>query len=139
MTIAAFVLSAVRRTTHSEKRCGLMALAFASGRITTQHAAVSDVKQSISVFGNEHFEINTCSSRRWNSAAGSSNTDIQENENVAPDTTDVTTTASVVKKNKKSLQSGREKRRNFIGLAKAVDRGQWAVTYSPGGDRKSVV
>ena len=28
-------------------------------------------------------------------------------------------------KKKTSLQSGREKRRKFIGLAKAVDRGQW--------------
>ena len=34
----------------------------------------------------------------------------------------------------KSLQSGREKRRKFIGLAKAVDRGQWENTYSPGGE-----
>lgn len=35
---------------------------------------------------------------------------------------------------KTSLQSGREKRRKFIGLAKAVDRGQWENTYSPGGE-----
>lgn len=31
-------------------------------------------------------------------------------------------------------KSGREKRRQFIGKAKAVDRGQWANIYSPGGD-----
>lgn len=37
------------------------------------------------------------------------------------------------RKKKKSLKSGREKRRKFIGLAKAVDRGQWKNTYSPGG------
>lgn len=29
---------------------------------------------------------------------------------------------------------GKEKRRQFIGMAKAVDRGQWANVYKPGGD-----
>ena len=34
---------------------------------------------------------------------------------------------------KSSLDSGREKRKQFIGLAKAVDRGQFLNSYSPGG------
>lgn len=34
---------------------------------------------------------------------------------------------------KSSLDSGREKRKKFIGLAKAVDRGQFLNSYSPGG------
>lgn len=41
---------------------------------------------------------------------------------------------SVNIKRKKKDSSGREKRRQFIGKAKAVDRGQWANIYSPGGD-----
>ena len=37
------------------------------------------------------------------------------------------------KKKEKALKSGREKRKKFIGLAKAVDRGQFQYVYSPGG------
>ena len=34
---------------------------------------------------------------------------------------------------KKRKELAKEKRRNFIGMAKAVDRGQFATTYQPGG------
>lgn len=37
------------------------------------------------------------------------------------------------KKHKTPLESGRDKRKKFIGLAKAVDRGQFQHTYRPGG------
>lgn len=47
--------------------------------------------------------------------------------------TNTTSTATKNNKEKKSLKSGREKRRKFIGLAKAVDRGNSPNTYSPGG------
>ncbi|KAL7460841.1 hypothetical protein ACHAXS_001281 [Conticribra weissflogii] len=59
---------------------------------------------------------------RWNRFLAGTN--IHENEETSSD---------IARKSNKSLQSGREKRRKFIGMAKAVDRGQWAVTYSPGG------
>ena len=38
------------------------------------------------------------------------------------------------KKNGGNKLRGKEKRRQFIGMAKAVDRGQWANVYKPGGD-----
>ena len=49
--------------------------------------------------------------------------------------TSITTekTARLNKKKEKALKSGREKRKKFIGLAKAVDRGQFQYVYSPGG------
>jgi len=50
--------------------------------------------------------------------------------NVDVDESSATSTTTL----KSSLQSGREKRRKFIGMAKAVDRGQWGNTYSPGGE-----
>jgi hypothetical protein len=43
-------------------------------------------------------------------------------------------TSSASKRRNKKDKSGREKRRQFIGKAKAVDRGQWANIYIPGGD-----
>ena len=43
------------------------------------------------------------------------------------------------KKEKKKIRA-RDKRREFIGMAKAVDRGQWPNIYNPGGaDGKSFV
>jgi N6-L-threonylcarbamoyladenine synthase len=36
------------------------------------------------------------------------------------------------KRKEERYQKAREKRRKFIGMAKAVDRGQFAVTYNPG-------
>lgn len=57
--------------------------------------------------------------------------------NIDVDESNATTSTTPIKQNNKkkaSLQSGREKRRKFIGLAKAVDRGQWENTYSPGGE-----
>ena len=44
-----------------------------------------------------------------------------------------TETHAPKKKPRKTLESGRDKRKKFIGLAKAVDRGQFQHTYSPGG------
>ena len=43
--------------------------------------------------------------------------------------------AKQMKKKEKTaaIKAGREKRAKFIGLAKAVDRGQFQNTYSPGG------
>ena len=41
--------------------------------------------------------------------------------------------APKIPKKKHKLESGRDKRKKFIGLAKAVDRGQFQHTYSPGG------
>jgi len=43
--------------------------------------------------------------------------------------------AKQIKKKEKTaaIKAGREKRAKFIGLAKAVDRGQFQNTYSPGG------
>ncbi len=38
------------------------------------------------------------------------------------------------RKKKKNSKNSKDKRREFIGKAKAVDRGQWAAVYSPGGD-----
>lgn len=48
--------------------------------------------------------------------------------------TSSTSSESINKQSTTTLKSGREKRRKFIGLAKAVDRGQWQNTYSPGGE-----
>ena len=45
---------------------------------------------------------------------------------------DINRTAKTIS-SKSSLDSGREKRKQFIGLAKAVDRGQFLNSYSPGG------
>lgn len=43
-------------------------------------------------------------------------------------------------KRKRDKKAGKDKRRQFIGMAKAVDRGQWSAVYSPGGkDGKSFV
>lgn len=42
-----------------------------------------------------------------------------------------TTPSSSAKQSKKRKKQAREKRREFIGMAKAVDRGQWNVTYAP--------
>jgi len=43
--------------------------------------------------------------------------------------------AKQIKKKEKTaaIKAGREKRAKFIGLAKAVDRGQFQNTYNPGG------
>jgi len=43
--------------------------------------------------------------------------------------------AKQMKKKEKAaaIKAGREKRAKFIGLAKAVDRGQFQNTYNPGG------
>ena len=38
------------------------------------------------------------------------------------------------KRRKKKNRAARDKRREFIGKAKAVDRGQWSVVYAPGGE-----
>ena len=38
------------------------------------------------------------------------------------------------RRKKKKKNNSKDKRREFIGKAKAVDRGQWAVVYNPGGD-----
>jgi hypothetical protein len=49
-----------------------------------------------------------------------------------------TSVPQVRRKKRKSDKSIKDKRRKFIGQAKAVDRGQWATVYSPGGtDGKS--
>jgi hypothetical protein len=40
----------------------------------------------------------------------------------------------VRKRKKKNNSNSKDKRREFIGKAKAVDRGQWAAVYNPGGD-----
>lgn len=70
------------------------------------------------------------------------NTNIQEQVSTNNNVTKVETSArnettaitkATNRNKKKLLKSGREKRRKFIGLAKAVDRGQWQNTYSPGG------
>lgn len=47
--------------------------------------------------------------------------------------TTVTTTASSngTTRKEERYQRARDKRRKFIGMAKAVDRGQWSVTYNP--------
>ena len=39
----------------------------------------------------------------------------------------------VKRKKKRKNKNSRDKRREFIGKAKAVDRGQWSAVYSPGG------
>lgn len=38
------------------------------------------------------------------------------------------------RKKRKNNKHSKDKRREFIGKAKAVDRGQWSAVYSPGGD-----
>ena len=46
------------------------------------------------------------------------------------------TTQQLKKKEKTAaIKAGREKRAKFIGLAKAVDRGQFQNTYNPGGGK----
>jgi len=37
------------------------------------------------------------------------------------------------RKKRNNGSSSKDKRREFIGKAKAVDRGQWATVYNPGG------
>eukprot|EP00581_Thalassiosira_minuscula_P017726 CAMPEP_0183720976 /NCGR_PEP_ID=MMETSP0737-20130205/13437_1 /TAXON_ID=385413 /ORGANISM="Thalassiosira miniscula, Strain CCMP1093" /LENGTH=522 /DNA_ID=CAMNT_0025950935 /DNA_START=296 /DNA_END=1864 /DNA_ORIENTATION=+ len=81
--------------------------------------------------------------RRWNSAIGSANVVSEHSDETTTAKTTATTnenenppsaiTKATTRNKKKALKSGREKRRKFIGLAKAVDRGQWQNTYSPGG------
>jgi len=41
--------------------------------------------------------------------------------------------AETKEERKQKKKAAREKRRQFIGMAKAVDRGQYSVTYQPGG------
>lgn len=92
--------------------------------------------------------------RRYRSSLGSMNVHENDgNDNYDTATTTSTTAAATIGKpssssntatrnnsKRKSLKSGREKRRKFIGLAKAVDRGQWQNTYNPGGrDGRSFV
>lgn len=40
---------------------------------------------------------------------------------------------SITRRKKSNDKKSKDKRREFIGKAKAVDRGQWAAVYSPGG------
>mmetsp|Transcript_20968 Transcript_20968/g.45729 ORF Transcript_20968/g.45729 Transcript_20968/m.45729 type:complete len:575 (-) Transcript_20968:116-1840(-) len=42
------------------------------------------------------------------------------------------------KKKRRNGSKSKEKRRQFIGMAKAVDRGQWANVYTPGGENGTV-
>lgn len=51
-------------------------------------------------------------------------------ENSSMENTDANTKQRRKKQNNKIIK---EKRREFIGKAKAVDRGQWSAVYSPGG------
>ena len=69
------------------------------------------------------------SSRRWRSSFLRSSSSSSSNDSSAT----IITTTKTSKKKSSSLQSGREKRKKFIGLAKAVDRGQFQYTYNPGG------
>ena len=78
--------------------------------------------------------------RRWNSSLGSTNVDdniatekATEATNESDDPSSATTKAAISRNKKKLLKQGRDKRRKFIGIAKAVDRGQFQNTYSPGG------
>mmetsp|Transcript_42174 Transcript_42174/g.76084 ORF Transcript_42174/g.76084 Transcript_42174/m.76084 type:complete len:523 (-) Transcript_42174:53-1621(-) len=80
------------------------------------------------------------STRRWKSSLGSTNVDddiaiekATEATNESDDPSSATTKAAITRNKKKLLKQGRDKRRKFIGLAKAVDRGQFQNTYSPGG------
>eukprot|EP00578_Thalassiosira_sp_NH16_P012050 CAMPEP_0181111304 /NCGR_PEP_ID=MMETSP1071-20121207/19198_1 /TAXON_ID=35127 /ORGANISM="Thalassiosira sp., Strain NH16" /LENGTH=499 /DNA_ID=CAMNT_0023195177 /DNA_START=139 /DNA_END=1638 /DNA_ORIENTATION=+ len=85
-------------------------------------------------WGDEKFDSHgfASSSFRRKSSLGSS-TNVHQNSDNATITAEEPTTTKNNSDKKISLKSGREKRRKFIGLAKAVDRGQWKHTYSPGG------
>jgi N6-L-threonylcarbamoyladenine synthase len=77
--------------------------------------------------------------RLWSSASTDTDTESTPTPETTRTTTSPTTAASADKAvdavddkaNRKRL--AKEKRKKFIGLAKAVDRGQFAVTYNPGG------
>ena len=76
------------------------------------------------------------SARRSSSSLQSTTEDTTKIANAEAATTgDVNDKPKGTKANKKrsSLKAGRDKRRKFIGMAKAVDRGQWQNTYNPGG------
>ena len=70
--------------------------------------------------------------------AGGSDGDAGEDDVLAATATTATTTATAARggggeESPSSIDRGREKRKMFIGLAKAVDRGQFQNSYSPGG------
>jgi len=54
----------------------------------------------------------------------------------SPPSSSSSSSSDGTKRRRKKKKSGNSKdlRREFIGMAKAVDRGQWANVYSPGGD-----
>jgi N6-L-threonylcarbamoyladenine synthase len=76
---------------------------------------------------------------RWAASVSSFATAPQSIEDAA-NNDDTNEKAQVPKQNKKKSKKGgnklqgKEKRRQFIGMAKAVDRGQWTNVYKPGGD-----
>lgn len=63
----------------------------------------------------------TLATRIFSSAAGSDNTTVEIQRKINKD------------EKKKRKAAAKAKRSKFIGMAKAVDRGQYAVTYQPGG------
>mmetsp|Transcript_39723 Transcript_39723/g.85652 ORF Transcript_39723/g.85652 Transcript_39723/m.85652 type:complete len:539 (+) Transcript_39723:129-1745(+) len=136
MTISALILSAARWT-RSTTPLMVHALAWAPvpSRNIVQHHYAPPLQTSIKV--TQRFASST---RRWNSSLRSTSVH-ESNDNTtttievvaAATTTNLDVETTKTKKKKKSLKSGREKRKKFIGMAKAVDRGQWQHTYSPGG------
>ncbi|KAL7459362.1 hypothetical protein ACHAWC_011815 [Mediolabrus comicus] len=120
MAILALLESAIQRVSSSPRiMMREIACAFVPHIERTSHSyrcnGVCDTGSSIL----KRLSSNTCH-------MSSSSIDIEE--------TNATSNNGKNNKKKTSLQSGREKRRKFIGLAKAVDRGQWENTYQPGGE-----
>jgi len=75
-----------------------------------------------------HFSI---SENRLFSTTALTNSDSTREVTGEPD--DVATKKAMARNKRKALRV-RDKRREFIGMAKAVDRGQWATVYKPGGE-----
>eukprot|EP00571_Detonula_confervacea_P015869 CAMPEP_0172301050 /NCGR_PEP_ID=MMETSP1058-20130122/3020_1 /TAXON_ID=83371 /ORGANISM="Detonula confervacea, Strain CCMP 353" /LENGTH=518 /DNA_ID=CAMNT_0013011043 /DNA_START=91 /DNA_END=1647 /DNA_ORIENTATION=- len=106
------------------------------------HAFVTPLPSKNNAVLQQHCRIGTLnyrmapSTRRWNSSLGSS-TNIHGNND---DASTIDKEREARKEKKKAFKAGRAKRRKLIGLAKAVDRGQFQNTYSPGGpDGKNFV
>lgn len=129
MTITALVLSATRWA-RPQRAMPVMVHAFNTPSASSNYGIVEQRRIAIGSGSINNNFLSSTATRRWVASLGSTT-------NSETETDDTTTTTKISKNEKKqkknALKAGRDKRKKFIGLAKAVDRGQFQHTYSPGG------
>ena len=78
---------------------------------------------------------NSCQQHRYSTSIVGLYSTTSENENQTDDANNSSKDGTTKRRKKRSNNRySKDKRREFIGKAKAVDRGQWSAVYSPGGD-----